>query len=60
VVPSDRAQEPEVLSDVSNNAVVRMPGRRFPGLVIQGDSLSIKTSVSLKQRYGRPMARTRS
>ena len=29
----------EVLSDAVNRAVVRMPGRRFPDLVIQGDSL---------------------
>lgn len=33
-------KELEVLSEASNVAVVRMPGRRFPGSVIQGDSLS--------------------
>jgi hypothetical protein len=33
--------ELEVYSFETNAAVVRMPGRRFPGLVIQGDSLSI-------------------
>lgn len=33
--------ELEVLSEASNHAVIRPPGRRFPGAVIQGDSLSI-------------------
>ena len=32
--------EVELFTDGSNNAVVRMPGRQFPGVVIQGDSLS--------------------
>ena len=30
----------EIYSETSNLAIVRMPGRRFPGCVIQGDSLS--------------------
>jgi len=30
----------EVYSDASNHAVVRPPGRQFPGSVIQGDTLS--------------------
>jgi len=34
----------EVLSDAVNRAVVRMPGRRFPGLVIQGDRLMSLTA----------------
>jgi hypothetical protein len=33
--------EIEVYAQDSNIAVVRMPGRRFPGIVVQGDSLSI-------------------
>jgi hypothetical protein len=33
--------EIDVLSDRSNAAVVKMPGRAFPGLVVQGDTLSI-------------------
>lgn len=33
--------ELEVYSDTSNQAVVQAPGRRFPGSVIQGDSLAI-------------------
>jgi hypothetical protein len=33
--------EVELLTDGGNDAVVRMPGRQFPGMVIQGDSLSI-------------------
>jgi hypothetical protein len=31
--------EIESLSDATNAPVVRLPGRRFPGIVIQGDSL---------------------
>lgn len=31
--------ELEVLSSASNAAVVRAPGRRFPGVVVQGDTL---------------------
>lgn len=34
-------QELEVYSDATNAAIVRMKDRRFPGVVIQGDSLSI-------------------
>ncbi len=29
----------EVYSDASNHAVMRHPGRRFPGSLVQGDSL---------------------
>ena len=32
--------ELEVYSQSTNRAVVKMPGRHFPGLVLQGDSLS--------------------
>jgi len=32
--------EVELLSDGGNNAVVRMPGRRFPGVLVQGDTLA--------------------
>jgi hypothetical protein len=34
-------KEIEVFSEMSNYAIVRMPGRHFPGCVIQGDSLSV-------------------
>jgi hypothetical protein len=34
---SDAAQ---VLSHVPNNVIVQLSGRRFPGIVIQGDTLS--------------------
>jgi len=30
----------ELFTDQGNNAVVRLPGRKFPGVLIQGDSLS--------------------
>ncbi|MFD5424448.1 DUF6959 family protein [Streptomyces sp. NPDC127084] len=33
--------EAELFTDGGNNAVVRLPPRRFPGVLIQGDSLSI-------------------
>ena len=29
-----------ILSHVSNSGIVQMPGRRFPGIVMQGDTLS--------------------
>ena len=32
--------ELEVFSTASNAAVVRPPGRQFPGLVVQGDTLN--------------------
>ncbi|MEU6703838.1 DUF6959 family protein [Streptomyces wuyuanensis] len=32
--------EAELFTDGGNNAVVRLPGRRFPGVLIQGDTLS--------------------
>jgi hypothetical protein len=31
----------EVYDETSNYAIVRMPGRAFPGCVVQGDSLAI-------------------
>lgn len=31
----------EIYSDVSNYAVMRHPGRNYPGILVQGDSLSI-------------------
>lgn len=36
--------EAELFSDGGNDAVVRMPGRRFPGVLVQGDSLHILRS----------------
>ena len=29
----------ELLSKATNHAVVQLPGRKFPGVVVQGDSL---------------------
>lgn len=31
--------EAELLTDQGNNAVLRLPGRKFPGVLMQGDSL---------------------
>ena len=36
-----KSVEVEILSDAPNNPVIRMPGRRFPSIAIQGDSLKI-------------------
>lgn len=36
-----RVEQVEIYSDKTNAAVMRHPGRRFPGVLIQGDSLSI-------------------
>ena len=33
--------EVESFSDATNAAVIRLPGRQFPGIVLQGDSLKI-------------------
>ena len=30
-----------MLADIVNGTVVQLPGRRFPGIVIQGDSLMV-------------------
>ncbi len=35
-----RKAELEILSDQTNAAIMRHPDRRFPGVLIQGDSLS--------------------
>src|SRR5262249_12548796 len=34
-----RVEQVEIYSDVSNAAVMRHPGRRFPGVLVQGDTL---------------------
>ena len=43
----DRAVDLELWSPATNSAVVRVPGRRFPGVVIQGDSLSILFDLAM-------------
>ncbi|MDX3575621.1 DUF6959 family protein [Streptomyces sp. FL07-04A] len=37
--------EAELFTDGGNDAVVRMPGRQFPGVLVQGDSLHILRSA---------------
>lgn len=37
----------EVYSELTNSSVIRMPGRRLPGVVVQGDSLSILFSGAM-------------
>ena len=36
-----RLEQIEIYSDASNAAVMRHPGRRFPGVLVQGDSLHV-------------------
>ena len=43
----DRATQLEMWSGQVNSAVVRVPGRMFPGVVIQGDSLSILFDLAM-------------
>ncbi|WP_371592826.1 DUF6959 family protein [Streptomyces virginiae] len=39
--------EAELFTDGGNDAVVRLPGRNFPGVLIQGDTLSfLRTDVA--------------
>lgn len=34
-----KVAEVEIYSDVTNRAVMRHPGRKFPGMLVQGDNL---------------------
>ncbi|HTK83475.1 MAG TPA: hypothetical protein VL625_00180 [Patescibacteria group bacterium] len=34
-----RSESVEIFSDTTNAAIMRHPGRRFPGVLIQGDTL---------------------
>jgi hypothetical protein len=43
----DRASQLEMWSAQLNSSIVRVPGRRFPGVVIQGDSLSILFDLAM-------------
>jgi len=40
--------ELEVFSVAANQTIVRPPGRAFPGVVIQGDSLSLLARAALR------------
>ena len=40
-----RKEEVEIFSDASNSAIMRHPGRSFPGVLIQGDSLNSYVSL---------------
>lgn len=35
-----KKSEVELLTDVGNDAVLRLPGRSYPGVLLQGDSLN--------------------
>jgi len=51
--------ETKLLTEPTNWAVVHLPGRAFPGVVIQGDSLNILIS-ELKGAAAEPDARERA
>ncbi|MGR9209679.1 DUF6959 family protein [Rhizobium leguminosarum] len=34
-----RSEDVEIFSDMTNAAVMRHPGRKFPGILVQGDNL---------------------
>ena len=36
-----RTEPVEIYSDASNQAILRHPARRFPGVLVQGDTLKI-------------------
>ena len=38
--------EVEVFSAPGNDVVIRMPGRKYPGVLVQGDSLSILVNLA--------------
>lgn len=40
----------EVFSEATNAAVVHMPGRRFPGVVLQGDTLDTMAQSASRLR----------
>jgi hypothetical protein len=47
----------EIFTEIGNDAVVRLPGRKFPGLLVQGDTfhslvLAIKTICERAQLAG--------
>lgn len=47
----------EILDNTTNHAVVQLPGRRFPGSVIQGDSLNmLLTTARTIQQLARTAA----
>ena len=41
-----REETVEIYSDASNYAIMRHPGRNYPGTLIQGDSLSILCNLA--------------
>ena len=43
---SSYAVEMMVLSDAVNSPVIHFPGRRFPGVLVQGDSLKVMASLA--------------
>ena len=48
-----REEKIEIYSDASNYAVMRHPGRNYPGILVQGDSLSIlcKRADEVRQQF---------
>lgn len=53
-----RLESVEIYSDATNAAVMRHPGRRFPGLLMQGDTLHAlcKSADAMCRAMGRKSA----
>lgn len=45
-----KVESVEIYSEVSNNAVIKLNGRNFPGSLIQGDSLHILVSEIMEAK----------
>jgi hypothetical protein len=45
-----KVENVEIYSEVSNNAVIKLNGRNFPGSLIQGDSLHILVSEIMEAK----------
>jgi len=43
---SNSLREMMVLSDAVNSPVIHFPGRQFPGILVQGDSLRVMASLA--------------
>jgi len=46
-MPNEYPDRIELYDHVSNSGIVHLPGRRFPGITIQGDSMSSLLSETL-------------
>jgi hypothetical protein len=52
-----RVENVEIFSDQSNLPVIRHPGRRFPGVLVQGDTLHMLCGLAAEALSDSPDAR---